>query len=200
VSMRPTIYGFKLESIKKLFGSDDNVAFEKINKSYRQAVSEIYCDELDELSQFSQKGEAIIRRAIMEGVPFAELDNEDDIHVLVADAIAHSAELKSPGNTTDWNMQAFRDLRCDLVDEIESDMISLLGIFEEGRPFFGKKINSTWSYYGYLTAKEARKLYIVLDELNDSDVSDNLGEFLFTLTDWLDGISSQNLDLYFYIS
>jgi len=200
MSMRPEIYGVDLKPIRAIFGSGDEHIFEKINSAYQEKISELFCDEPDERAEFSQKGKEIIHRMVMEGVPFPDLECEDDVHVLVIDSSVKSDEHKLAGDTVDWHMQAFRELRHGCADKVDPDILYLLEVFEAGRPFLGKRINSSWSYYGYLDAEEVKRLFAALDELGESDYLGNSREFLFDLTDWMDGISSQNLDLYFYIS
>jgi hypothetical protein len=198
--MRPEIYGFDLAAVQAIFGSGNKVAFEKINTSYQEKMSEYFCDEPDVLAEYAQKGEQIIQQSIIGGVPFGDLDCEQEVHVYAANEIVQFTDPKLAGDTTDWHMEVFLDLRADCAGELTPDIVSLLSIFEEGRPFLGKKLDTAWAYYGYLNNDEVQKLFVEMEKLSDSKSSDYLDGFLLDFTDWLDGISSQNMDLWFIVS
>lgn len=200
MSMRPEIYGFDLTAVQAIFGSGNKDAFEKINASYQERMSERFCDEPDELDKYSQRGEAIIYQSIMEGIPFDDLDCEQEVHVYAANEIVQFTDPKLAGDTTDWHMEVFWNLRADCVDKLTPDIVGLLDIFEEGLPFFGKKLDTAWSYYGYLNNGEVQKLFAEIEKLSDLKPSDYLDGFLLDFLDWLDGIFSQNMDLWFIAS
>jgi hypothetical protein len=199
MSMRPDIYGFKLESVRGLFGSDNQETLKKISNLYQKMIFDAFGDEPDTLAKFREQGNAIIWRAIMEEAPFPDLDSENSIHVYAAKSIVDSTEPKSVGDSLDWHMQAFRDLRMDGEGKLDPEIVNLLRVFESGRPFFGRKIESDWNYYGYLTAKEVKQLAPAIDALSESQSANYMDGFHLALADWLDGILSQNLDLWFWV-
>jgi len=200
MSLRPQIYGFCLKDVQSIFASNDEAVLQKIYNIYEKILGELLFDEPDETKELKKQGREIIRRAVMQGVPFEDLKCEREVHTFAAEAVVRSIEIKPVGDTNDWSMQAFWDLRAEYGTKVSRDALNLFDIFYDGRPFFGKKIDSGWSYYGHLTLEEVNRLSTALDSLGDSGVPDDLKVFVAELTDWLEGIASANLDLWFVAS
>ncbi len=200
MSLRPQIYGFSLKMVKSLFASADNKALEQMNDNYEQILTELFSIEPEEREELREKGQTIIRRAVMEGAPFADLDCEKEVHVFAADAIVQYTDLKPVEDTSEWKMEAFWDLQSASMSKVNPEIAELLAIFEQGRPFFGNKIESDWSCYGYLTLEETEQLLGAINELRESKVPDYLSEFVAEFIGWLEEIASTKLDLWFIAS
>jgi hypothetical protein len=200
MSLRPQIYGFSLKEVQSLFASADEKALEQINNNYEQILTELFSIEPEEQENLRKEGKAVIHRSVMEGAPFADLDCENEVHVFVAEVIVRYTNLKPIEDTGEWKMDAFWDLQSACASKVGSEIADLLAIFEQGRSFFGKKIESGWAYYGYLTLEETEKLLGAINEPAKFEVPDYLSEFVAELISWLEEIISEKLDFWFIAS
>jgi hypothetical protein len=71
-----------------------------------------------------------------------------------------------------------------------------------GRAIFGRRIDTPWSYYGFLSLPQVRTLHAALATLQDDDPSLRgepfMDGFLDELMGWLQTVESNNQDLWFY--
>jgi hypothetical protein len=77
-------------------------------------------------------------------------------------------------------------------------------MFNRGRPLFGHRIKTDWSYYGYLNLRQLSELLAALENLDRGILSTARTEWVVPLFDdmltWLRTIQSAGRDLWFYAS
>jgi hypothetical protein len=145
-----------------------------------------------------------LRRAIFEGFPFADLEEENEAHVYAAIVLAqHDQELLRL-NSDSWWMPTMWELVGVVHEQLAVPVRRCLVMFYRGRPLFGRRIKTDWSYYGYLNLRQLSELLTALENLDRGVLSTARTEWVVPLFDdlltWLRTIQSAGRDLWFYAS
>lgn len=198
LGLRLNLFGFSLEKLRSILGSGDLDLVARLKVTLTENE-----EELEELPEVITNTAKIVEEAVSKGAPLPALVVESDSHVLAASLLAeHDQELTATGSDS-WQAGAFWTLAQQFSEEVEPQTRKLLGFFCEGRPLFGKVIETDSKYYGYLTAAELLALKTELVQLEDF-VKDweeaGTLEFLRDLITWLNTVAEAEQDLWFYTS
>lgn len=168
MSLRAYITCFDLQKMQSLFGSRSDTAVEAAAAILRKEfdLDELDDDEADEFAERVDGIRAICRRAVFEGLPFPELDEENDDHVSAAEALAGVGQKHGHTSFEDWKVtHVFHPFLRDYSAALSPSGRALMAFLDGGRPLFGRKIETGWSYYAYLTAGEVKELHAALVDL-----------------------------------
>ncbi len=196
MSLRAYITSFDLQKMQSLLGSRKESTVQTAAKILREEFDLDALDE-DEAAEYAERIEAILaicRRAVDEGVPFPDLKEENEDHVTAAETLAVVGQKHGYTSFEDWKVtQAFYPLLHDYSAALSPRGRELLTFLDEGRPLFGRKLETGWSYYAYLTADEVKELHAALVALQESHPElkgeEYLGGFVESLVEALAGIS-----------
>lgn len=194
-SLAPEIIGFSLEKLHSLLGSKDVAMFERI---YREMDS----DNDDLPPQFLDQARAILKTAIDCGVPFPDLASESEAHVFVAASLATYDQEITQTKPQWWEVAALWSLADQFKQDLEEEPRKLIHYLCEGRPLFGRVIETERSYYGYLTQSEAALLANELSQLEEhiKDWEDaGTVEFVRELIACLESVQEAEQDLWFQL-
>ena len=195
MSLRPVVSGFDLDAMLGLLGSGDEGRLARLT------------DEFDARVAFPDPAQAALardalRRAVFEGARWPDLEVEGEPHVSAAVVLAHHGQAHLPTGSDVWKMPAFWDFIKAHHDRLPPEPRKYLFMFGRGRPLFGRRIDTPWSYYGFLTLPQTRALLASLTDLRASDPSlqgpQFLGGFLDEFVSWLSSVSSAEKDLWFH--
>jgi hypothetical protein len=203
MSLRPEIFGFRLAQLRELLGSGRREILPALNEELAAlAENDPFAEPEDDEENVFEAAKAIVERAVVEGVPFPDLEAEDDAHVTAAIALARYQQSWKDTGSDIWQMGAFEELDDDAADSWPPQARPLFDCFLNGRPLFGERIETDWTYYGYLTAEEVRTLAAAIAQMRETDAEfadpDYLDGFLDALTGWLSSIVEDDLDLWFF--
>ncbi len=197
MALRPEVYGFHLAELFNRFQSQDRALIADLESKLVQLAA-----ESDLPSEFCDEYRTALRHAVDHGVPVPQLERETDAHVLLAIDLAKYRQELQPVGSNDWDMNAFFDFWETCQPLLSPAQQSLLRYWEVGRPLFGKKIETGWSYYGYLSRDEVIQTRRLLDALKNEHAAfaeeDYLDGFLVAWDEWLETIAAAGLDLWFW--
>ena len=185
MSSRLEISGFDFQSMQKLLGSKNLQAVEALTKK----VKNIFSDE----NMGNITGQ-IVKQAIMEGVPFKDIEAENDLHVAAAIALADYDQKHLGTKSNFFSVIAFWDSCEGIMNEIDPKAATLLKYFINGRPIFGTEIKSDDSFYAYLLNEELETLKKEITTYIDDD------ETLEAFCKWIVKIQKANKDLWFFFT
>ena len=135
-------------------------------------------------------------------MPFPSLEVEGEPHVHLALLLAAYGQEYLPTDSGDWKMIGFWDFWELCGDLLSPEGRRLFSYLIEGRPLFGRQIESSWSYYAYLERQEVDALRAAFQELweGNPDLHSNalIADLVSDLTRWCEAISSQGMDLWFW--
>ena len=158
MSLRPEIFGFDLARLRALLGCGDQALASRAATEVARLVQEPVAEAVE-----------IARRAVLSGVPFVGLDAEGDCHVATAIVLSKMDQTLDDVKSSAWNMSPIWSL---------ASLFPALGgtdhpfrIFLEGRPIFGKRIATGWSYYGFLAHPELKLVRAALVPVRETLVS-----------------------------
>ncbi len=196
-ALQPTIVGFSLAKLRSLLGSNDlDTAEHLVN------VLSSHDEQSDQLPATLEEAARVLRKAISEGVPFPGLISEAEPHVMAAAVLAQCNQDLTCTDSTAWQAGALWALSTDLGEELEPEARQLLAYFCDGRPLFGKAIETERSYYGWLSNREVvtlhRELIALEEHVRDWEDAATL-DFLHDLIGWLNSIVEVEQDLWFYV-
>jgi hypothetical protein len=200
MSLRPYFNGFDRQKMLDLFGSGSRTA----KDSAFVIIGGMLTGDDPEILEGRRKCSAVITEAIDRGVPFPGLDGEDESHVCAAAALAEMGQsfFRPDPNDDSWKISLMEVLLAQNEGRFDSKTHELLSFIRDGRPLFGKRIDTGWSYYAWLTSAEVRELAAgirkaqeVYPGLADPGYFDG---FLLALLGWLDKITERNMDLWLY--
>ena len=201
MSLRREIFGFRLQALHELLGSGSTDAIAAV----ASALDDVAGNEgtLDEVEAGQLRtAKQIVSRAITQGAPFPELDVETDAHVMAAVHLARHNQSWHDVGSNSWKMQAFWQLDEDAGDKWYTTSDNLFRYFIHGRPLFGNRINTDWSYYAFLRLEEIRDLIAAIRELQRAHEEfaqpDYVDGFVVALLAWLCGLADAKLDLWFF--
>jgi hypothetical protein len=198
MSLRPEVRGFDLPKLRSWFGSGDASVVAAIERELALAEAD---PEADVDDQFRETFREALHRAVFQGVPFPDLDAEREPHVDLAILLAGHGQEFLETDSNDWKMVGFDEFWKHCRGALGSGG-DLFAYFLEGRPLFGKRIETVWSYYGYLSQLEVRRLRTSLAKLLSRHP--RLAEIYVVedlasdLTRWCDEILGANKDLWFW--
>ena len=199
MSLRPEICGFDCERFFKQLGSGDQGLIRSIQRNREHSDAGQH-QERDETSR--SMFDAALCRAVHDGVPFVDLDDEGPVHVRLAIELAWSSQELLRTESSSWKYQAFPSFFKDHSAELDPRGRSLLGCFLKGRPIFGKRIVTGWSYYGHLHRRDTLTLRDSIRSWLDRPLRErtNAGSRAFAedFVGWLDIIDSARCDLWFW--
>jgi hypothetical protein len=193
MSLRPLVHGFELSRFRSLFGSRDAAVISDVEarRAVRLAQATRAPGEAEE-----EMFRASLRRAVNEGAPFPELDEESHVHVQLAVALAGAGQELHDAGSDFWTWRAFVAFWKEHAASLDPRGRSLFGCFLKGRPVFGKKIASD-TYYGYLNRHDVATLRDSLSKQR-SEMSGDASAFVADMVGWLDAIDGRGQDLWFH--
>jgi hypothetical protein len=199
MSLRPEVRGFSLAKFRTLFGSRDQSVIDAIEASFAESVEE---EPEDFDQEYRGTFHKALHRAIEDGVPFPSLEVEGEPHVHLALLMASYEQEYLPTDSSDWKMIGFWDFWELCGDLLSPEGRRLFSYLIEGRPLFGRQIESSWSYYAYLERQEVDALRAAFRELWEAnpDLHENelIADLVADLTRWCEEISSRGMDLWFW--
>jgi hypothetical protein len=120
----------------------------------------------------------------------------------VALAEAGQSFFRPDPNDDSWKITLIEDLLARHERRFDPRTYQLLSFIRDGRPMFGKRIITGWSYYAYLTSAELQELAAGVrqsqqgyPELASPECFEG---FLLALLGWLDNITERKLDLWLF--
>jgi hypothetical protein len=166
MSLRPLICGFDLGKLRSLLGSGDRALIAAIEADFDRRAAQYPAQYND---RFRARFREALRTAVLQGVPFPDLEAETEPHVELAILLA-SHQQEFLGTDSDaWNNSGFSEAWEEgITDDTDSEE-DLLGHLLFGRPLFGSYFETSWSYYGYLSRDEVRRLRASLRPVDDED-------------------------------
>lgn len=169
MSLRCYIRSFWLEKLRALFGSRDAAAYQAAADALKEEFGgDEEEDEDEEEREEAEKILAVCRRAIYEGVPFDGLKAEDSSHAHAARILASVGQKHKFTSFEDWKVtRAFPPFFKDHGAALPPRARELLTFLAEGRPLFGRKVQSDWSYVAYLSQDEVKELHAALVQLRE---------------------------------
>jgi hypothetical protein len=201
MSLRPDISGFSFAQMQQLFGCKNRVTIESITNEYETSLKQLISGSVQHLRA---RGREIIKRAILEGIPFLRLNAEDEACVFVADILARHEQKIVSVDLADWQWIAFSDFRDMYGSYLSVSGLELFSFLVDGRPLFGEVIDSGWSYYAYLKAPEVKQLQGELAEFLENHrelkADENMDGFVSELITWLNAINKDKKDLWLLAS
>jgi hypothetical protein len=136
-----------------------------------------------------------VRRAIRETPPFWDVHVEDEAYVLAAVALVAGFEKKRFGwEVFDWHAAGFSTLHAAIGDRLSDRANDSLRFLARGRPLFGRRIKTAWSYYAYLERDEAFELMRELHSMEKP--ADVPHQYLDDLTRVLDLAVGEGTDVW----
>src|SRR5262249_14015030 len=146
--------GFDLKRMRPLLGSGDALALDRLTAElaeHDEVTDEVRCDS-----------EAVLRRAVREGIPFPDLEVEGKAHVLAADVLAcHGQSLLEPDSSR-WEGAALPALRRRLSEKLPPGARAILAALCQGTPLFGREFRASGSYYAYFSLPKVEALAAAL--------------------------------------
>jgi hypothetical protein len=195
MSLRPEISGFSLDTMFGPIGSKDEDHLARLLEAFDESVRSRNPDLMNQTRE-------ILRRAIFEEVPWPDLEGEGEAHVLAAIMLARYGQVHSSTGSNVWKMPAFWNFIKEYHTRLPGDARRALFVFGRGRPIFGRRIDTPWSYYGFLSRPQAQTLHAGLSTMRDDDPSPRAeeltGGFLDELIGWLEAVDSRQQDLWFH--
>lgn len=191
MSLRPELSGFSLEALKSQLGTGDEEMVSAVREELRVMV------DFDDPQEFD-RAVRVIERAVFDGIPFEGLDVEGEPHVVAAIALAHHGQDHLPTESNVWKMEALEELSRTLEGTLPPEAAANLGHLLDGRPIFGRGIETDWNYYAFLTAGEVRALRKGLEDARTETPDPTEDGFLSDLLAWLGEIADNGMDLWFH--
>jgi hypothetical protein len=194
LSLRPNIFGLRLARLRGLLGCGDQSVVDRVSAELSSVAPELQAEARD-----------IAARAVMTGVPFVGLDAEGDAHVAAAIALSKIDQARDDVGSSVWKMDPAWDLGRLFPALARED--HPFRTFLEGRPIFGERIVTGWSYYGFLDRQEVELLRFALRPVRESLASapemqppslDAIGQLREELTQSLEAVTDDEaLDAFF---
>jgi hypothetical protein len=195
MSLRPEISGFRLDEMFALMGSGNEGLLTRLIEEFDASV------KFEEPSQ-RDRALAILRRAVFERPRWADLEVEGEEHVFAALTLARHGQTHLDTTSNFWKMPAFWDFIKGNHEQVPKPGRKYLSTFTQGRGLFARKIDTPWSFYGFLAHPELQALLEALREFQAADPARRGEEFMSGFIDefvgWLELIESNNKDLWFY--
>lgn len=195
MSLRPEVSGFSLQQLYEFLGSGDRSIIDHLISEFDNAVT-------FEKSELRFRAHAILRRAVYERPRWSDLEVEGEEHVFAAIVLARHGQTHLATTSNSWNMLAIWDFIKECHDQVPKEGRRYLSTFTAGRGLFTKRIETSWSFYGFLAYPELQRLLKALQDFQNTDSSRHSETFHFGLIDdliaWLTMIESNNKDLWFH--
>lgn len=186
MSLRPEFGGFSLAAFKALLGSGDRATLDAV---LAEAEDSLQADDPESVR-------AILSQAILKGT-FPGLNAENEHHVVaVALLVRRQSGVGTDSNI--WKAAAFDELFEEIGADLPPKVLSLYQGLQNGRALLGRRIESSWSYYAWMTRPELDLVRRVLG-IQAQKRPDPTGDgFLPDLRRWLDEIDAAGGDLWLY--
>ena len=195
MSLRPEISGFSLDAMFGPIGTKDEDVLARILQALDDSVR-------SRDPGLIERARDVLRRAIFEEVPWPDLEVEGEAHVMAAIVLARYGQTHLSTGSNVWKMPAFWSFIKGYHTRLEGDARKALFVFGRGRAIFGRRIETPWSYYGFLSLPQVQTLHAGLAKMRDDDpglCGDGfMGGFLDELIGWLAAVESSHQDLWFH--
>lgn len=191
MSLRPEMSGFSLSALRSQLGTGDEEMVSAVREELRAMV------DFDDPLEFD-RAVRVIERAVFDGIPFEDLDVEGEPHVVAAIALAHHGQDHLPTDSNVWKMEAIEELSRTLEGSLPEGAAESLGALLDGRPLFGRAIETDWNYYAFLSIDEVRALRKGLEDARAETPDPTEDGFLSDLLAWLGEIADRGMDLWFH--
>lgn len=207
MSERLNLYGFSLPRMRGLFRSQDVEAVTRMRDRMAGEHPHMPQDQLLATS-------GIVERAVMTGVPFADLDTETHLHWLAANALAgHEQEwLATPASV--YHASALRDgLWRRYGKYARPEIRAFLRGLVEGVPLFGRSLppvdETDCLVYAAISLEKLRSFGPGLADLREqvtyrvgrkkglSEGDEEAAEFVTEFCGWIDQIREAGRDLWY---
>lgn len=202
MSLRPEISGFSLAQMQSHFSSHNRAVLAYLDERLAQSLEAVADEGPQAVAEYQRTFETAAQRAVNQVVPFRELEVEGQAYVDLAIELSRYQQEHLPTDSNQWKMFVFEDFLAECGDDLSPEARALVGYFTTGRALFGHRIETGWSYYGYLTLEEVRLLATELEKLTRADESVGSEQFLDGFVGefhrWLRTIADRGLDLWFY--
>jgi hypothetical protein len=196
MSLRPEICGFSLAKLRSLLGSrNQDILKTLLTECDQQFVGDD--SESDKDRRWTEQVKEVIRRAIMKGAPFPDLDAEDETHVAAMMVLAAHEQSPLPTESSIWKAPVLADLWEAIGEKLPARVAPLYDGMLNGRPLLGKRIDSSWSFYAWLTCQEVTILWQSLETIRRVEPDPTGNGFLGELASWLEQIHKGAYDLWF---
>lgn len=196
MSRRLNMAGFSMARMRSLFRSGD-----------RDAVERIAAGLIARHSYWSpeacERAHAIVERAVMEGIPFRDLEVEDDLHSVVAQAFAedgqeHHCTLASVFGADALERGLWPKARKLGGPEVRAFIRGLV----TGVPLFGQSMPEDGEVYAAISLAKLRAFRPGVADLHDQLVhrlgpKNEAAEFAADFCGWIDEIIDAGLDLWY---
>lgn len=208
MSLRPEIYGFDQKRMFSLFGSKDQKAVADMTAALKKALS-----DTDDKEQRGFMDSAIkqIQSAVFEGVPTANLVSETVPQIWAAKLLAEHQQEMVDTESNFWKMRGIFDFVDEFEKRFEPQTKTLISYLINGRPLFGKDIQTDWNYYAYMNLDDVKVLRSGIDKqlkwaidltdkgyLNEIDFSGWTIELMEEMIGWFDLLIEKKRDLWFW--
>ncbi len=188
MSLRPHVFGFRLAALDALFGSKDQAILERLTA----AASAQFADD----PNLAREVSTILRRALFDGVPFDDLEDEGAAHVWAAHILAGAGQELWDSGSNVWKVQPpeiFFDEGAQLSPRCEELLELLLG-----RALFGESIESERTTYAWLTHAEVKELAVELaGEATSTLKNPVIAALIDAFRGWLNELEARGLDLWY---
>lgn len=195
LATRGRIFGFDLSKMRRLFGCRDPEVLCKVRDMLPEVVE--HWPEV-ESQEFFVIAEPVLSRAVMEGVPFEELDREDGGHTVLARNVfaVYGQDLYWPDGSDDWRAAAFWGLLDAIGSKARGEATCLFSYLTSGRPIFGRRCTDRHSYYAYLSNAELQEVRSHMIHATDETSALRADRFFAEILDWFDELDARKLDLW----
>lgn len=139
MGMGISAYGLDVNGILSKFGSGDRDYIAKF------------------AGNLSPEEMAVLNRAVTQGAPFADLDEEGWDHIAVIEQLFRNTSPQTWGDVTFGYLWLAETIKDDLLPHLDETSKEMISYFVHGRPIFGKKFGVIESFYGYLDAHETKR-------------------------------------------
>lgn len=157
--------------------------------------------DADDAAEYRTQIGAILSRAVRNGAPFPELQGENGAHVDVdvADALAGDGQDVFETDSWDWKHVAWYEFERQLAPRLAAPERQLLARLVHGRPIFGRRFDTDWEFYTYLTNPEARAFQAAVETAIATGPPVTIApdrDFAGELVGWLGAIAGRGLDVW----
>lgn len=212
MSLRPNIIGIRRKKMLSFVGCKDEAVLEALLSQLKEhyGVANNGDGEGEARSEDDMKVAAeFLRKVVMEGTP-AGLEKETLGHVLAISTLARFRQdtlVETDSNV--WKMRGVTDFTEQFSKRLDPTTTQYLQYLCNGRPLFGKKIETDWNYYAYLGYAELDHFRNAIElayntaaeleqkgHLNEIDFESWTLDMMEALLEWVDPVLDEKLDLW----
>jgi hypothetical protein len=200
MSLRMNISGFNYSQMAGYFGSRNDDLKKQLAKDFQQFTEEP--KENNEATDTLEQAVNIIELAVDNKVPLDTIKEENDSCCYVVNLFAHHGQEHILTDSCDWKMKVLWDMQEVYSGRLTARMDKFLRYFIDGRPIFGKKIQTSWSYYAYFLNSEAKELAEELKlfkrQFQNDKAFSKFNEFVDEFEGWISAILEKQKDMWFW--